>query len=300
MFEGSCVALVTPFKDGQVDEKKLEELIEFQIANGTSTIVPCGTTGESPTLSHAEHKRVIALTVKYVRKRVLVMAGTGSNSTREAIEMTKYAKEAGVDGALVVVPYYNKPTPKGLIEHFKAIAQAAPLPIIVYNIPGRSGVNMLPATIIELARAEKNIVGVKEASGNIDQASELSAVLGPSFDILSGDDSLTLPIMSVGGKGVISVMANIAPKDVAELCSAWKAGNVARAQELHLKMYPLIKALFLETSPIPLKTAMGWMGLCSPEMRSPLGGMEKINENRLATALKNYGLVDHRPVSAAS
>jgi 4-hydroxy-tetrahydrodipicolinate synthase len=291
MFEGSAVALVTPFKDGQIDEKRLQESVEFQISNGTSVLVPCGTTGESATMSHQEHGRVIELVIKFARKRVPVMAGTGSNSTREAIEMTKHAKEAGADGALIVVPYYNKPTQRGLTEHFKAIAHAASFPLVVYNIPGRSGVNMLPSTIIELARAEKSIVGVKEASGNLDQATEIAAAMGPNFAVLSGDDSLTLPILSVGGKGVISVLANIAPKDVSDLCKAWKAGDAKKALELHQKMYPLVKSLFIETNPIPVKTAMAWMDLCGPEMRLPLVPMEKANEEKLEKALRAYGLL---------
>jgi 4-hydroxy-tetrahydrodipicolinate synthase len=297
MFEGSCVALVTPFKDGALDEKKLAELVEFQIAGGTSCLVPCGTTGESPALSHQEHGRVVELTVKFVRKRALVMAGTGSNSTREAAEMTRHAREAGADGALVVVPYYNKPTPRGLAEHFRAVARAASLPLVIYNIPSRTGVNMAPSSIIELARSEKTIVGVKEASGNLDQASEIAAAL-PDFDVLSGDDSLTLPILSVGGKGVISVLANIAPRDVADLCAAWKAGDPARARALHAKMFPLVKALFLETNPIPLKTAMEWLGLCSSEMRLPLAPMEKPAAEKLEKALRAYGLLGPKPARA--
>jgi 4-hydroxy-tetrahydrodipicolinate synthase len=291
MFEGSCVALATPFKDGSIDEKALQELVEFQIAGGTSCIVPCGTTGESATMSHREHGRVIELTVKYVRKRIPVMAGTGSNSTQEAIELTKHARDAGVDGALVVAPYYNRPTQKGLFEHFRTLARTVPLPMIIYNIPGRTGVNVLPATLVDLARSEKNIVGVKEASANIDQSSELIRELGPSFDVLSGDDSLTLPILSVGGKGVISVLANIVPQDVAALCAAWKKGDAARALELHLKMFPLVKALFIETNPVPLKTAMGWLRMCSSEMRLPLTGMEKPNADKLEKALRDYGLL---------
>jgi 4-hydroxy-tetrahydrodipicolinate synthase len=299
MFEGSCVALVTPFKDGQVDEKKLQELVEFHAAEGTSAIIPCGTTGESATLSHKEHGQVIELVIKFARKRVNIIAGAGSNSTKETIELARHAKEAGADGALLITPYYNKPTQRGLIEHFRAVARAVPVPIIVYNVPGRTGVNMLPATVIELARAEKNVVGIKEASGSVDQSSEILQALGPSFDVLSGDDSLTLPLLSVGGKGVISVIANILPKDTAELCAAWKRGDVKRAQELHLKMFPLVKALFVETNPIPVKTAMGWLDLCAPEMRLPLVPMEKANQDKLEKALREYGLVGPRRRHAA-
>jgi 4-hydroxy-tetrahydrodipicolinate synthase len=291
MFEGSIVALITPFKNGIVDERKLAELVEFQIANGTSALVPCGTTGESATLSHEEHNHVVELVVKCARRRVPVIAGTGSNSTAEAIELTRHALEAGADATLQVAPYYNKPTPRGLIEHFRAIAKAAPLPMIVYNIPGRTGINVTPATIIELARSEKLVVGAKEASGNIDQTTEIVAALGPSFEVLSGDDSLTLPIMAAGGKGVISVLANIAPRDVADMCAAFKRGDIKHAQELHWRMYPLIKALFIETSPIPVKTASALMGLCQSEMRLPLVFMEKNNQDKLEKALKDYGLI---------
>jgi len=291
MFEGSYVAIVTPFKNGEVDEKALAELIEFQIAEGTNGIVPCGTTGESPTLSHAEHARVVELTVKFVNKRVPVMAGAGSNSTREAIELTRHAKEAGADGALSVIPYYNKPTQGGMIAHFKAIAKAVPgFPLVVYNIPGRTGVAMATATLVDLAKAEKSVVGVKEATGNLDNATEAAAALGASFDVLSGDDSLTLPILSVGGKGIISVVANIIPKDVAALCAAWKKGDRAQALALHQKMYPLVKALFLETNPIPIKAAMAWMGLCGPDVRLPLTPPEKGTMEKLEKALTAYGL----------
>jgi 4-hydroxy-tetrahydrodipicolinate synthase len=241
----------------------------------------------------------VELTAKFARGRVQVMAGAGSNSTREAIELTKHAKAVGCDGALSIVPYYNKPTQRGMVEHFRAIAKAAPLPLVVYNIPGRTGVNMLPSTLIELARAEKLVVGVKEASGNIDQASEIAQALGPSFDILSGDDSLTMPVLSVGGKGVISVVANLVPKDVAGLCGAWKDGDIARAQELHLKMFPLVKTLFIETNPIPAKTAMAWMGLCSDEMRLPLVAMEEANRAKLEKAMREYGLLAKKRKHAA-
>jgi 4-hydroxy-tetrahydrodipicolinate synthase len=298
MFEGSCVALVTPFKEGQVDETKLRDLVEFHVQNNTACLVPCGTTGESATLSHAEHGRVIELVIKFAKKRVQVLAGAGSNSTRETMELARHAKESGADGALVITPYYNKPTQRGLVEHFRAVARHVDLPLIMYNVPGRTGVNMLPATVIEVARSEKNIVGIKEASGNLDQATEIAAELGPSFDVLSGDDSLTLPILAVGGKGVISVLANIAPKDVAELCAAWKKNDASRAQELHAKMFPLVKALFLETNPIPVKTAMGWLDLCSPDMRLPLVPMEKANAEKLEKALRAYGLLGRKPARA--
>ncbi len=298
MFEGSWVALATPFKDGEVDEKRLQELVEFQIDGGTTGLVPCGTTGESPTLSHKEHGRVIELVVRFAKKRLPVLAGAGSNSTSEAVQLTRHAKAVGADGVLSVVPYYNKPTQKGMTDHFRTVAREG-LPVVVYNIPGRTGVNMLPETLIALARAEKNVVGVKESSGNLDQSSEVAAALGPGFSLLSGDDSLTLPILSVGGKGVISVLANIAPKDVAALCRAWKDGDVQKAQALHLKMFPLVKALFLESNPVPLKTAMGWLDLCSPEMRPPLAPMDKANQEKLEKALRAYGLLGAKRAHAA-
>ena len=299
MFEGSCVALVTPFKDGLVDDKKLAELVEFQIAGGTAAIVPCGTTGESATLSHKEHNEVVEKVISFARKRVKVIAGTGSNSTREAIELTRHAQAAGADGALLITPYYNRPTQRGLVEHFRAIARAVDLPLGRYNVPSRTGVNMLPPAIIELARSEKNIVGVKEASGSVDQTTEIIEALPETFTVLSGDDSLTLPLMAVGARGVISVLANLIPKDVAALCAAWKKGDAAEARRLHLKMYPLARAMFTETNPIPVKTAMGWLELCSAEMRLPLVAMEKANAEKVETALRAYGLIGPRRKHAA-
>lgn len=300
MFSGSCVALVTPFKNGKVDEDKLRDLVEFHIANGTSAILPCGTTGESATLTHEEHGRVIEVVVNAARKRIKVIAGAGSNSTQEAIGLVRHAKKVEADGVLVIVPYYNKPTQKGMFEHFTAVAKAADIPIIIYNIPGRTGVNMLPATVIQTARANKNIIGIKESTGNIDQTTEIVAVLGDSFDVLSGDDSLTLPIMACGGKGVISVAANIVPKDIAAMCKAWEYGNTKSALQYHLKLYPLIKALFIETNPIPLKTAMEMMELCSAEMRLPMCSMEEANRAKLKSALESYGLLSKQEVAATA
>jgi 4-hydroxy-tetrahydrodipicolinate synthase len=288
MFEGSIVAIVTPFRNGEVDEKKLVELVDWHVAEGTSGIVPCGTTGESPTLSYKEHGRVIEIVVKAARKRVPVIAGTGSNSTREAIEMTHHAREVGVDASLMVCPYYNKPTQKGLIEHYRAVVREVPLPIVLYNIPGRTGVNMLPATVIELVKAESKIVGIKEATGSMDQTSEILAGL-PDFTVLSGDDSLTLPLMSIGAKGVISVVANLLPKDTAALCAAAKAGDWARARSLHLKLFPLIKSLFVETNPIPIKAAMGWVERCAPDVRLPLTPIEESSAKKLESAMRAYG-----------
>lgn len=291
MFEGASVALVTPFKNGAIDEQALSDLIERQIAGGVTTLVPCGTTGESATLSYEEHARVVELTVQRARKRVRVLAGTGSNSTRETIDLTRHAQEAGVDGALLITPYYNKPTQKGLIAHYSAVAQAVSLPLVVYNVPGRTAVNLLPSTVIELARKEKSVVGIKEASGSMDQASEIIQALGPSFEVISGDDSLTLPLLALGACGVISVAANLVPEDVSGLCRAWARGDVAGARALHLKLFSLCRILFVETNPIPVKTAMGLLDRCLPELRLPLVGMERGHEEQLTRVLKDYGLL---------
>lgn len=291
MFEGSTVAIVTPFKNGKVDEKKLKELVEFQIKNGTSAILPCGTTGESATLTADEHDRVIEICIEAAHKRVAVMAGTGSNSTQEAVALTQHAAKAGADASLQVSPYYNKPTQEGLYRHFKAVADSVSIPIILYNIAGRTAINIEPETIARLARDCKNIIGVKEASGSLDQMSAIKTLCPENFMLISGDDSLTLPILSIGGKGVISVVANIAPKDVADLCKAFDAGDLKKAQELHFKLLPLVKAMFYETNPIPVKTAMGLLGLCEPDLRLPLCSISEKNLERLKTALINYGLL---------
>jgi len=291
MFEGSIVAIVTPFKDGKIDEKSLRDLIEFQIKNGTSGIVPCGTTGESATLSFEEHQRVIEITVQQVKKRIMVIAGTGSNSTEEAIMLTRHAQKAGADASLQVSPYYNRPTQRGLYEHFKAVAQAVDIPIILYNIASRTGVNIEPETIAKLAADCKNIRGVKEASGNLDQMSRIISLCGKDFDLVSGDDSLTLPILAIGGKGVISVVANIVPNEVARMVLAFQKGNLKEAQQLHYRLLPLVKAMFIETNPIPVKTAMGLLGLCEPTLRLPLCPMLPENQERLKKALKDYGLL---------
>ncbi|MDD4980877.1 MAG: 4-hydroxy-tetrahydrodipicolinate synthase [Candidatus Omnitrophica bacterium] len=291
MFRGSIVAIVTPFNNGKVDEKKLRGLIEFQIKNGTSGIVPCGTTGESATLSFEEHDRVIEITIEQVKKRVLVIAGTGSNSTEEAVMLTKHAAKAGADASLQVSPYYNRPTQRGLYAHFKAIADSVDIPIILYNIASRTGVNIEPETIARLSCDCKNIVGVKEASGNLDQMSCIKALCGQNFALISGDDSLTLPVLSIGGTGIISVVANIAPKDVADMVSEFEKGNIQKARALHYKLLPLIKAVFLETNPIPVKTAMGLMKLCEPDLRLPMCPMSEENLGKLKKALKDYGLL---------
>ena len=288
MFEGVTVALVTPFAKGEVDYAKVEELVEWHVKQGTDCIVPCGTTGESPTLSHQEHDKVIEVTVKAAKGRVKVLAGTGSNATSEALRLTKHAAEAGADGALMVTPYYNRPTQEGLYRHYMAVAEAVDIPIVLYNVPGRTGSNLLPETIARLAE-HKNIVGIKEASGSIDQTSDILSRC--DITVLSGDDSLTLPIMSVGGKGIISVIANIIPGDVKAMVAAFNKGKVADARDRHLRMFPLCRAMFIETNPIPVKTAMKMLGMINGEMRLPLCEMAEANAQKVEKALKDYGLV---------
>jgi len=253
--------------------------------------VPCGTTGESATLSFPEHDRVIEITIEQVRKRIPVIAGTGSNSTEEAIMLTRHASQAGADASLQVSPYYNRPTQKGLYEHFKAIAESVDIPIILYNIVSRTGVNIEPETIAKLASDCKNIVGIKEASGNLDQMSRIKQLCGKNFDLISGDDSLTLPILSIGGTGVISVVANIVPKDVASLVSEFEKGNIPKAKELHYRLLPLVKAMFIETNPIPVKTAMGLMKMIDPVLRLPMCEMAPENKEKLVKALRDYRLI---------
>jgi 4-hydroxy-tetrahydrodipicolinate synthase len=290
MFTGSLVAIVTPFRQGTVDERALAELIEWQIANGTNGIVPCGTTGESATLSHSEHNRVIELTVEVVHRRVPVIAGTGSNSTAEAITLTKHAKQAGADGALLITPYYNKPTQEGLYRHYTAVAEAVDLPIILYNIPGRTGVNMLPSTIARLS-AIKTIVGVKEGSGSVQQASDIVQMCGDRLTVLAGDDSLTLPMMAVGAKGVITVTANVMPMEMAGLVKAFASGRIDEARRIHFKLSPIFAALFYETNPIPVKEALGLMRKIDPELRLPLCPMAQDTREKLIRVLKDAALI---------
>jgi len=290
MFKGSIVAIVTPFKDGKVDEERFRELIEFQISNGTSAIVPCGTTGESATLSYKEHNRVIEIAVDAARKRVPVIAGTGGNSTSEAIELTRHAKKVGADATLQVTPYYNKPTQEGLYQHFKAIAKAAPLPQVLYNIPGRTAVNMLPQTIARLADLPE-VVAVKEASGDLGQMAEVIRLAGDKITLLSGDDNLTLPVLSIGGKGVVSVVANIVPKETTQMVKAWEEGNWSRARDLFFRLLPLCQAMFYETNPIPVKTSLALMGKIDGELRLPMAPMAEANLDRLKKALKDYSLI---------
>ncbi|GAB62612.1 MAG: 4-hydroxy-tetrahydrodipicolinate synthase [Candidatus Jettenia sp.] len=288
MFEGSFVALVTPFKNGEVDYKKLKELIEYHIENGTNGIVPCGTTGESATLSFDEHERIIGEVVSMAAGRIIVLAGTGSNNSREALRLTKHAKKSGAHGALLITPYYNKPTPEGLYRHYKLIAEEVDIPIVIYNVPSRTGISILPETVAKLSEM-KNIVGIKEASGNIDQTTQI--LQWCNITVLSGDDSLTLPIMSVGGKGVISVAANIVPADVAALTRHCLEGNFDAARKCHHKLFPLSKGMFIETNPIPVKTAMRLLGRINGEMRLPLCDMTQEHESQLVGILKKYGLM---------
>ncbi len=290
MFEGSLVAIVTPFKDGRVDGQALKELIEFQIAGGTQGIVPCGTTGESATLSHEEHTEVISIAVEACRGRVPVLAGTGSNSTREAIALTRKAQEAGANGSLLITPYYNKPNQEGLSEHFTAVASETDLPIVLYNVPGRTSVNMLPKTVEHLAKV-KNIVGIKEASGSLMQISEIIARCGEDFIVLSGDDGLLWPILAVGGRGVISVTANVLPERMSSLCSAARGGEMDVARTLHYELLEMNEVLFLDTNPIPVKTALALMGKVKNEFRLPLSPLTGEPLNRLKAALKNYSLI---------
>lgn len=290
MFSGSIVAIVTPFRKGKVDERALGDLIEFQLANGTDGIVPCGTTGESATLSHEEHERVVLFTIEAVNRRVPVIAGAGSNSTAEAIALTRHAKKAGADGALLITPYYNKPMQEGLFRHYQAVAQAVDLPLVLYNIPSRTSVNLLPATVGRLA-AIRNIVAIKEGSGSLQQVSEIIQACGDRITVLSGDDPLTLPMMAVGAKGVVTVTANIAPADMAAMVDAFAAGRLDQARRLHDKLYPLFTALFYETNPIPVKTALAMMGKIDGELRLPLSPMASESREKLARVMKEYGLV---------
>jgi len=290
MFSGSIVAIVTPFRNGKVDERAFGDLIEWQLANGTNGIVPCGTTGESATLTNGEHHRVIRLSVEVVKGRVPVIAGTGSNSTDEAISLTRHAKEAGADGALLITPYYNKPTQEGLYRHYKAVAEAVDMPLVLYNIPGRTGVNMLPTTVARLA-VMKNIVGIKEGSGSVQQASEIAQTCGDRLTVLSGDDPLTLPMMAVGAKGVITVTANVMPKEMAQLVASFQAGRIDEARRIHFALSALFAALFYETNPIPVKEALGMMGKIDPELRLPLCAMSADNRTQLTRVLKEMRLV---------
>ena len=288
MFRGTFTALVTPFRNGGIDIAAFEKLIENQIAAGISGVVAVGTTGESPTLSHEERQQLIRLTVATAKKRCLVLAGTGSNATQHAVADTKIAEKLGADGALLVAPYYNKPSQEGLFLHFKTIADATSLPIILYNIPGRCGVDIAPDTVTRLAKECRNIVSIKEASGSVERISELRVRLPESFTILSGDDSLTLPFMSVGAAGVVSVASNLFPTEVCALVRAYEGGDVKSASNLHRKMFPLFKDLFIEPNPVPVKTALAWRGAMSGEVRLPLCEMNESNQARLRETLEAF------------
>jgi 4-hydroxy-tetrahydrodipicolinate synthase len=288
-FAGVSVATITPFKDGQVDVPALKEQVEFQIQAGATCLCPVGTTGESPTLSHAEHERVIALVVEAAAGRIKVMPGTGSNSTTEALRLTRWAAKTGADAALVVAPYYNKPTQEGFYQHFKALAEAVDIPICIYNIPGRTGKNIEPETIARMAELP-NIAMVKEATGSMDQASQVLALT--DLTVLSGDDSMTLPLLAIGGRGVISVVGNIVPKDMIALCAAFEAGNIAEAQRWHRKLFPLCRDMLgLATNPIPIKAAMRMLGRDTGELRLPMTPLSANEEGRLRKTLTDYGLL---------
>ena len=291
IFRGAFVAIVTPFIDGELDEQGLVDLIEFHIANGTHGIVPCGTTGESATMSHDEHHRVVDLTVKTVNGRVPVVAGSGSNSTAEAIDLTRHAKAAGVDGVLMVSPYYNKPSQEGLYQHYKAVAEAVDVPIILYNVPSRTSSNILPETTARLAQID-NIVGIKEATADLNQISQIIRLCPDDFSVLSGDDFTSMPTVLIGGTGLISVTSNVAPRDVADMIQAALDGNLARANELHYKLFPLMQAMFYDTNPVPAKKSLELMGkIKNGRPRLPLCNMSDDNLARLKKALSDYGLI---------
>ena len=290
MLKGAITAIVTPFKNGQLDEEAYRALIERQITEGIHGIIPCGTTFESPTLSHAEHKRVVEICIDQVKKRVPVVAGSGSNNTAEALELTKHAEAAGADYALMITPYYNKPTQEGLYQHYKTVAGATKIPIIVYNVPSRTSVNLLPETVARLGQIP-NIVGIKEATGDLKQCAKVVELCGDKFIVLSGDDFTVLPLLSVGGVGVISVVSNVAPADMAGMCNAFFKGDLEGARKLHYKMWPLMEAMFYETNPTPAKTALKMMGKITGEVRQPLCPMSAANEEKLRGVMQKYGLI---------
>ncbi|MDB4989635.1 MAG: dihydrodipicolinate synthase [Myxococcaceae bacterium] len=290
MFEGTYTALITPFRDGEVDYAALAKLIERQVEGGVDGLVPCGSTGESATLSHDEHERVIDFTLEKANKRVKVIAGSGSNSTRETIRLTRFAADHGADGALLIAPYYNRPTQEGLYAHYAAVAEAVSIPQIVYNIPSRSAVNIAPETLARLSRSEA-IVGVKESSGSLDQISHVFELCGPDFTVISGDDGLTLPIMAIGGSGAISVLSNLMPKQVSELVRAAAAGDYVKARQIHLQLAPVLRVLFLDGNPSGIKAAMALTGAASDETRLPLTKMTDGNRNALKRALEIAGVL---------
>ena len=288
---GAFTALVTPFSKGHVDEERFREHVEWQITQGIHGLVPCGTTGESATLSHEEHEKVIQICIDQTKGRVPVLAGAGSNNTTEAIHLAHFAKEAGADGALLITPYYNKPTQEGLYLHFKAIAQAVDLPLVPYNVPGRTGCNLLPATIGRLAHELPNIVGIKEATGTMTQTSDVMEACPQTFSVLSGDDFTVLPLLALGGAGVISVSSNIVPAKMAEMCNAFAAGDLARARRLHFELMPLHRTMFIETNPLPVKTALARMGRIDGDFRLPMCPMSAPNEAQLLKTLREHQLL---------
>ncbi len=288
---GAITALATPFRNNELDEEAFRQHVEWQIEQGVSGLLPCGTTGESATMSHQEHKDVIRICLEQTQGRVPVLAGTGSNNTREALELTAYAKEAGADAALLITPYYNKPTQAGLLAHYKTIGSEVGLPMVVYNVPGRTGVNLLPETLAQMKREVPEVVGVKEASGDINQVSRVIEDCGEDFNVLAGEDFITLPLLSLGGKGVISVVSNVAPALMSELCSTYHSREINRAVECHYKLAPLCRAMFLETNPIPVKTALYYMGRMDLELRLPLVPMQEENNSRLQKVLQQCGLI---------
>jgi len=289
-FRGVTTALVTPFKDGRLDEAAFRRHIQEQIGGGVQALLPCGTTGESPTLSHDEHKKLVEITIDEARGRVPILAGAGSNSTREALDLAEHAAKAGADGLMVVAPYYNKPTQEGLFLHYEALGRVG-LPIIVYNIPGRCGVNILPETLARMAREIPAVAGVKEATGDLNQMIHTIELCGPDFLVTSGDDGLTLPLLAVGGGGVISVASNIIPEPLTTMWRAWETGETAQARELFFKMLPLFKALFVETNPIPVKKALALMGRMSDEMRLPMSPAQPGTVENLKKNLSPWGLI---------
>lgn len=288
---GAFSALVTPFRNGEVDEEAYRRFIDWQIEQGIDGVVAVGTTGESATLSHDEHQKVIEICIDQVKGRVPVIAGSGGNDTREAIELTIFAKKAGADASLQVTPYYNKPSQAGLVEHYRAIAKAAPMPLIIYNVPGRTSVNLLPRTLERMVKEIPEVIAVKEASADLRQVSEIVEYCGPDFQVLSGDDFTVLPLLSVGGVGVISVVSNIMPKTMSELCKAFFDGDIKKAQELHYKLSPLNRGMFIETNPVPVKTSLALMGMMSPELRLPLVPLLPQNESALRDVLAAAGLI---------
>ncbi|MBM4275225.1 MAG: 4-hydroxy-tetrahydrodipicolinate synthase [Deltaproteobacteria bacterium] len=290
MLKGAFTAIVTPFKNGQFDEGAYRELIEFQIQGGIHGIVSVGTTGESATLSHAEHKRVVETCIDQVKKRVPVVAGTGSNNTAESLDLTKHAQGAGADYSLMITPYYNKPTQEGLYQHYKTVATQTRIPIIVYNVPGRTSVNLLPETVARL-REFPTIVAIKEATGDLKQCAKVYELCGDRITLISGDDFTVLPLLAIGGQGVISVVSNVVPGDMAGMCTAFFNGDLAKARQLHYKMWPLMEAMFYETNPAPAKTALKMMGKITGEVRQPLWPMSAANEDKLRKVMQKYGLI---------